>query len=152
MIRLAAVFLALLCSLPAQAVGLGDVFGALMGRSGDLAHKDADVDEALTKITAQMNRKTPMSVDARTRLDRVSAEPGKHLTYHYTLLDLRSDQISPADFREKVAGPMKERLCAAASMQGFLKNGVSIGYVYKGSDGKPIGGVTFPSGSCNAST
>jgi hypothetical protein len=152
MIRLAALSLALLCSVPAHAIGLGNVFGALVGRSGELGQDDSDVDEALIKISAQMNRKTPMSVDARTRLDRVSAEPGKHLTYHYTLLDMRSDQISAADFRARMTGPMKERLCSASSMRGFLKSGVSIGYVYQGSDGKPIGGVTFPPGSCNAST
>jgi hypothetical protein len=152
MIRLAAVSLALLCAVPAHAVGLGNVFGALVGRSGELGHNDADVDEALIKISAQMNRKTPMSVDARTRLDRVSAEPGKHLTYHYTLLDVRSDQITSTDFRAKVTGPMKDRLCSASSMQPFLKSGVSIGYVYQGVDGKPIGGVNFPPGVCNATT
>jgi hypothetical protein len=152
MIRLAVVFLLLTCMLPAQAIGLGNVFGALMGRSGDIGHGDADIDEALLKISAHMNRKTPMSVDARTRLDRVSAEPGKHLTYHYTLLDVRSDQVTPNDFRDKVTGPMKSRLCSAAGMKGFLRNGVSISYVYQGSDGKPIGGVSFPPDSCNAST
>ncbi|MDB5854740.1 MAG: hypothetical protein JWR22_2781 [Herminiimonas sp.] len=152
MIRLAALSLALLCCVPAHAIGLGNVFGALVGRSGELGNNDSDVDEALTKISAQMNRKTPMSVDERTRLDRVSAEPGKHLTYHYTLLDVRSDQISSTDFRAKVTGPMKDRLCSAPSMRGILKSGVSVGYVYQGMDGKPIGGVNFPAGVCNAST
>lgn len=151
MIRLAVVFLLLACMLPAQAIGFGNLFGPLMGRSGGIDHGDADIDEALLKITAQINRKTPMSVDVGTRLDRVSAEPGKHLTYHYTLLDVRSDQVRPNDFQDKVTGPLKSRLCSAADMRGFLSNGVSISYVYQGSDGKPIGGVRFPPDSCDAS-
>lgn len=133
--------------LPAQAVGIGELFGALMGQSGMTKGK-ANVDQALVGLAAQFNKKTPAMVDQHTRLDKVSAEPGAHLTYHYTLIGMRNAELERADFQAKMRQQLKSRLCSSAEMQNFLKSGVNISYRYKTSDGGPIADFSFSPSDC----
>lgn len=133
--------------LPAQALGFGELFGALMGQSGATKGK-ADVDQALAGLSAQFNKKTPLRVDKHTRLDKVTAEPGSHLIYHYTLIGMRNAEVDRAGFREKMRPQLKSRLCSSAEMQNFLKSGVHISYRYKAADGGSIADFTFAPSDC----
>ncbi|MDB5763196.1 MAG: hypothetical protein JWQ21_2191 [Herminiimonas sp.] len=134
-------------SLSVQALEIGNIFGALAGRSGSMGH-DRSIDEALVKVSTQMNRKMPMIIDQDTRLDRVSAEPGHHFTYHYTLLSMRSKDVNTADFQKMIRPQLKRKLCESIEMQNFLKSGVTVSYLYKDSDGHAIGGVEFAPSEC----
>lgn len=134
-------------AMSAQAAGLGEVFGAMMGQSG-AADSNTGIDEVLTKMSVRMNKNLPAIVDKDTRLDQVSAVPGQHFIYHYTLVNLSVGDISTDTFHKVVKPRLKERLCSSAEMQSFLKNGVSISYLYKGKDGKPIGGAKFAPNEC----
>lgn len=132
----------------AHAISFGDLLGNLMGRSGSQG-RGISVDETLVKMSAQMNKKLPATVDKETRLDRVSAEPGHHFIYHYTLTGLRSADINTGEFPKAIKPQLKSRLCESSEMQNFLKNGVTISYVYRSSDGHPIGGVKFAPNECD---
>lgn len=134
-------------SLIAQAAGIGNMFGVLMGKSGSLESDNA-VDNVLVKVSAQMNKKLPIAVDNDTRLDRVSAVPGQHFIYHYTLVGLNASEVSVDRFQNSVKPELKNRLCDSSEMQNFLKNGVTISYLYKGKDGQPIGGAKFVPSDC----
>jgi hypothetical protein len=133
----------------AHAVGIGDFLGNLMGRSGTQG-RGITIDETLVKMSAQMNKKMPKTVDKETRLDRVSAEPGHHFIYHYTLTSLRSADINTGEFPKAIKPQLRTRLCESPEMQNFLKNGVTISYLYRSSDGHPIGGVKFPPNECDS--
>lgn len=148
MIRPTAMIFALCTCVSAQAMGLGNVFGALVGGAGDTGHGATEIDSTLRQLTQQINRRTPMKVDADTRLDRVNAEPGPRLVYEYTLVGMRSDQVSEAALRKALTPALHERLCAAGDVRGFLRNGVSLSYAYRGSDGKPIGDISFTPDAC----
>src|SRR3979411_3198865 len=125
MIKLIFATVFLVIGFEAQAAGLGDifgahifganVFGALIGRSGSLGH-EASVDDALAKVSAQMNKKMPIAVDQDTRLDRVSAEPGQHFTYHYTLVSVPSSNVDQANFNTLIKPQLKTRLCESVEM------------------------------------
>jgi hypothetical protein len=152
MIKLVFATVFLVIGFEVQAVGLGDIFGAnifgaLIGRSGSLGN-DASVDDALVKVSAQMNKKMPIAVDQDTRLDSVSAEPGKHLTYHYTLVSVSSSDVDQAKFNKLIKPQLKTRLCESVEMKKFLKNGVTISYLYRGNDGHLIGGAEFSPSDC----
>ncbi|OGB23442.1 MAG: hypothetical protein A3I66_01915 [Burkholderiales bacterium RIFCSPLOWO2_02_FULL_57_36] len=134
-------------SLFVQAAGIGNIFGALMGKSGSL-ESETTVDNVLTKVSAQMNGKLPIAIDSDTRLDSISAVPGRHLIYHYTLVTLNGDDVKAESFHNLARPQLKNRLCDSAEMQNFLKNGVTISYLYKGKDGQPIGGAKFVPSDC----
>lgn len=137
----------LLYALNAQALSFGEFFGALMGQSGTVRGK-GNVDQTLAGLSEQFNRKTPVMVDKETQLDRVTAEPGARLVYHYTVIGVSSTEVNPAGFQEKLKPQVKARLCSSAEMQRFLKNGVNISYRYKGRDGVPIGSFDFSPSDC----
>ncbi len=132
-----------------HAAGLADFLGNLMGRTGSQG-RAITVDETLLKMSTQMNKKMPMTVDKETRLDRVSAEPGNHFIYHYTLTGMRSADINTGEFPKAIKPQLKTRLCESTEMQNFLKNGVTISYLYKSSDGYPVGGVKFAPNECES--
>lgn len=131
----------------AHAAGMGNIFGALMGKSG-ARESETGVDNVLVKVSAQINKKLPITVDNDTRLDSVSAVPGRHFIYHYTLVALNGGDVSPGNFDKLVKPQLKSRLCDSTEMINFLKNGVTISYLYKGKDGQPIGGAKFAPSEC----
>jgi hypothetical protein len=134
---------------PAHAAGpgFGNVFGAMAARTGGMGG-ERGIDEALVKVSNQMNRKMPMEIDASTRLDKVSSEPGHKLVYHYTLLKASSADIKTVQFATLIKPSLTTRVCGSPEMQGFLKNGVTITYLYRGSDGKPMGGTDVKQLDC----
>ncbi|MDB5841821.1 MAG: hypothetical protein JWQ23_3773 [Herminiimonas sp.] len=136
-------------SLSAQAASLGNIFGALAGRSGEMGHEKS-VDNALVKVAAQINRQTPMAVDKSTRLDKVSTEPGQKLTYHYTLPGTTGSDIKSADFQKLISPSLTTRVCGSPEMQKFLRSGVTIAYLYRDKDGKPIGGAKVAPLDCSS--
>ena len=130
-----------------HAAGMGNFFGALMGKSSAL-ESETSVDNVLVKVSTQINRKLPMAVDKDTRLDSVSAVPGRHFIYHYTLVALNGRDVGVGDFDKLVKPQLKSRLCESTEMKNFLKNGVTISYLYKGKDNQPIGGAKFAPSEC----
>jgi hypothetical protein len=151
MIKFIVVLACIFASMGVPAADMGDFFGKLMGHPGARG-RGITIDETLIKMSAQMNKKTPMTVDKDTRLDRVSAEPGHHFTYHYTLTALRAKDINAADFPKLIKPQLKSRLCESREMQNFLKNGVTLSYQYHSSDGQPVGGATFAPNECDTRT
>lgn len=137
-------------SLVANAAGIGNLFGVLMGKSG-VSEADAAVDNVLIKVSAQMNKTLPVAVDNDTRLDSVSAVPGQHFIYHYTLVALNGNDVNADSFHDLVRPQLKSRLCDSSEMQKFLRNGVTISYLYKGKDGQPIGSAKFAPSDCGYS-
>ncbi len=130
-----------------QAASIGNIFGALMGRSSS-PELETTVDEALVSVSSQINKNMPVLVDKETRLDRVSAEPGQQFIYHYTLLSISKKDISSDEFYKLIKPQLKSRLCGSTEMQKFLKSGVTVSYLYRGSDGHALGGVTFVPSDC----
>lgn len=134
-------------SLVAQAAGIGNFFGALMGKSGAIESESA-LDDVLVKVSQQMNKKMPIPVDNDTRLDSVSTVPGKHLIYHYTLVNVNASDVSADTFHAVIEPQLKSRLCANTDMQNFLKHGVTVSYLYKDKNGQPVGGAKFAPSEC----
>lgn len=66
--------------------GIGAAFGALIGSAGGNAIGSAagpkmSVEEALGKVSNQINSRLPMTVDRDTRWDSSLAGPGRSITY-----------------------------------------------------------------------
>jgi len=138
-----------LCMLAAgaQAASLGDMVGMLAGYPNSRGD-DRGIDEALANLSMHMNRKVPLMVDADTRLDRVTAEPGHKLSYHYSLTAPPKNAMSSKEFVKLIRPMLQQRLCASGEMKGFLQNGVTIAYVYRGIDGRPLGATQFQPSDC----
>ena len=143
----------MLFALSANAGGLGDMFGAFAGRFDSYGTgregQAKQLDDVLIKVSEYMNKRMPEIVDPETRLDRVSAEPGAHFSYHYTLLASNSVDVNKASFASTIRAQLKSKLCDRAQIRSFFSHGVTVGYMYQGNDGLPIGGADFAPSSCD---
>jgi hypothetical protein len=126
-------------------------FSSLIGRSGAPAD-DMTVEQALDRVANQINKNLPLEVDKHTRLDKVTHEARKQLTYHYTIVTLRSADVNKADFEKAMQPQLKKKLCESNEMKNFLKNGVSIAYSYRGSDAQPVGNFKYAPSDCGYKT
>ncbi|MGV3653275.1 MAG: hypothetical protein ACO1N5_03570 [Noviherbaspirillum sp.] len=127
--------------------GWGNMLGALAGRSGG-GPRGETVDATLADISADFNRRTPLRVGDGTVLERVSAEPGRKLTYHYTLLRVRQDDLAPGEFQHRAAPALRQQVCASPGMQALLRSGITVSYAYSGSDGAALGLASFDPDDC----
>jgi hypothetical protein len=143
----------MLFTLSAQAGGLSDWFGGLVGRfnphgSGREAQAK-QFEDALRQVSEFMNKHMPEKVDQFTRLDRVSAEPGPHFSYHYTLLNRTGTEVDREAFVSTIRPQIKSNLCSNSQVRNFFNHGVTVAYMYQGVDGQPIGGAEFAPNSCD---
>jgi hypothetical protein len=115
---------------------------AALALVGSIAHAQAPsaappADEKwLDETAGDMNRTLPKLIDPETRLDRVTAGPGKRLTYSYTLVNRESAKIDVEAFNAGMQPVLRTSVCGRPGMQALVKNGVTLVYSYRGSDGK----------------
>lgn len=128
-------------------VDVGNLFGELVTQSGTQS-SGGSVDQVLKHLSADMNQKMPMDIDATTRLDKVSTEPGKHFIYHYTKLDEPAAAGEKAAYSSASKSPLKSDMCTSPEAQKFLKNGVSVTYQYQDKYGHDLGSTEVTPGDC----
>jgi hypothetical protein len=134
----------LICS-PAGAVGFGGLFSSIIGQSSG---ENVNLDETLVKLSDRLNRKMPQTIDADTRLDKVSAEPGHQFAYHLTILSARSSELNTSAFYKSFRPTLQKRVCAAEELKVFFRNRVTVAYAYQGKDGQDIGKLAFSPKDC----
>lgn len=139
-----AMMAAMLCG-ETQAVGFGGLFSSILGQP---VGASMNVDETLVRISEKMNRKMPQAVDADTRLDKVSAEAGQQLAYHYTMLNVRSKDINTASFYKTFRPTLQKRVCSSEDLKMFFRNRITVAYAYQGKDGEDIGKLAFTPKDC----
>ena len=153
MFKIICAMAAMLFALSANAGGLSDMFGAFAGRFNSFGAgregQAKQLDDVLIQVSEYMNKRMPEVIDPETRLDRVSAEPGAHFSYHYTLLTSASADIDKASFASTIRSQLKAKLCESAQIRSFFSHGVTVGYLYQGRDGLPVGGADFAPNSCD---
>ena len=136
--------------------GIGAIFGGLIGGAvGSVAGKAmADpekVEKALVTMTNQINQRMPITVDADTRWDNTTVGQGKRFTYNYTIVTMTSREVDrtaiPSLFTKIKAG-----VCSNPDMAIFFKNGVTIGYSYRTSDGVFLSKLDIAPKDCGYAT
>jgi len=142
-----------LAAASAQAVGVGDLFGAFAGRIDTYgAGHDGQVkqmEDALIKVSEYMNKRMPELIDAETRLDRVSTEPGLHFSYHYTLLASSSGDIDKASLMATIRAKLKDSVCQKPEIRNFFNHGITVAYDYRSNDSVPVGTAEFAPNTCD---
>lgn len=106
-----------------------------------------DVLEALRKKSAEMNSGFPQILDKETRIDTttVDSDPPS-ITYHYTLINHDSTDISWKDFNASMFTKTKTTYCN--TMKPLLKEWVHAAYSYKGNDDILIGTINLSPVDC----
>lgn len=148
--RTLALVLAGFCTL-AQAGPFSNLMGTLAGGVSE-GDGSRNMEQTLANVSAHLNRSAPLTLDADTRLDRVTSGPGHRLSYHYTLTSVQSKAFKRAEFQKLIREPLQAKLCSSKEMRGFLVRGVTISYDYLGNDGNRLGAARFKASDCGLQT
>lgn len=156
-INFVAVFLLVVAGSAQSKGGLGEIFGSLIGgAAGNVAGKAAvdsqRIESALVKMSEQLNKRMPMTIDKDTRLDNILAGPGRRFTYNYTLVTATLPEIDRGYFVKTFQSNLKNGVCSHPDMQIFFRNGVTVGYSYRANDGGSVGKIDVTPRDCGFAT
>lgn len=119
------------------------------GQVLDQSHAADEIDEGWIGETASdLNRLLPRQVDSETRLDRITAGPGRHLNFHYTLLDRTRAGMDIEAFNAGIQSLLRGAICRKEGLPPPLKNSMTLTYHYRGSDGKFVSMIEISPQSC----
>jgi|SRR6185437_6808591 len=112
------------------AIGIGRSCGRAAGDAIMQPSKKEILDAAVAKI----NQGFPMMVNTETRLDSATASPdGQTLSYSYTLINWRADQMSVADISARKQHVINE-ICSKKDKT-LLGKGFTLEFRYHSRDG-----------------
>lgn len=134
-----------------QGAGIvGGVIGGAIGRQVGkaVAPGKVDVDAALVRAVETVSKLAPQMVDAETRLDGATVEPGRVFSYNYTMTVSKRSDIDMKYFNNVFAADLRTKVCANKALHPMFKLQVPLAYSYRGADGKPIGRVVVTPKEC----
>lgn len=132
--------------------GIGAIFGGMLAEGAAKAGRSApagqDFEAALVRASNTVNKSLPVVVDKSTRLDNVTAGPGRRFTYNYTLVNTAARDFDRDYFLREMSRSLRKGVCTNDDMQIFLRNGVVIAYAYRLHDGQSVGRVEISPTHC----
>jgi len=113
----------------------------------------------LVTLANDANKQLPFTMKQdgnEMRLDRIIAGPGLRYTYIYTIVidKVFLNKAYKADYIQLMRSQeMRTRVCSSLDMQqSFFKNGVTISYSYRTTDGSVIVNVDITPKDCGYTT
>jgi len=141
----------------ANAGMLGDTTAWLIGKlagktiSGISAKPQPINEKELAGIANETNKLLPKFIDKDTRFDNMTSGPGRRLNSNYTIVtEVASSfrDIDKASLLKYMQSRLTPEACVQPSLQYIIKDGVTLGYSYHGSDGGAIGEFDITAKDC----
>jgi len=135
----------------------GDAIDGAIGKiTGNGLVKHQDMESKLIELANQANKQLPRDLNKNQRADYDIAGPGLHYTYNYIMLNYPSsqdiDNTSKAHFRQSVQSFLNTQACTSTDLELLFKNGVTVSYIYRASDGGLMAKVDFTPKDCGYAT
>lgn len=108
-----------------------------------------DYSAQLQNVAATLNAHLPRQLDKATRLDHTEAGPGNTFTYDFTLVSIASGTPKAQKVASAVRGYVLDRACHNPSVTNMLDMGVTMRYVYRGSDGGQVASFALHAADCS---
>lgn len=99
--------------------------------AGESDHID---DPILVESVSLANKRLPLDIGNNTRMESVSAGPGRRMNFHFTLTNRTTKDLTPDNISAGRAAQIKIA-CGSDSVRSFLNDGIAITYSYKTADG-----------------
>ena len=133
------------------ALGCGLAFAAIcsLNAIAQQAESKTPYDEKWLKQTAdELNKSLPKIADPGIRWDSVTPGPGIKLNYSYTLMNQPAGQVDIEQFNAKTQSRLRTAVCTRPGMLELVKNGVTLAYIYRGSDGRFVSQIEVVRQQC----
>ncbi|MSQ19966.1 MAG: hypothetical protein EXR39_10505 [Betaproteobacteria bacterium] len=93
---------------------------------------DEQEERWIIEAASDFNRLLPRQVDAETRLDAITAGPGRRLNYQFTLLDQTRSGIDIESFNAGIQPLLRDSICRDDGSRQLLNDSVTLSYDYRG--------------------
>lgn len=103
----------------------------------DGTHNDLMLEASLTELVLELNKQTPIKVDADTRLDSVSTF-SKYMIYNNTLTELESTDVDASLVAQYFNENIISQLCFTETFRPFIDLKLVMVYRYLDKHGKLI--------------
>jgi hypothetical protein len=87
-------------------------------------------EEFLQTTAKMMNSSLPLMIDENTRWDSSSAEPGKTLSYNYTLVNTSAKDVYSSLFVSNIRKSVTNDICMTPATQMFAEYGILLNFNY----------------------
>jgi hypothetical protein len=105
--------------------------------STEVAYKDLILEASLTELVLELNKQTPIKVDADTRLDSVSTF-SKYMIYNNTLTEIESTDVDASLVAQHFNENIISQLCFTETFRPFIDLKLVMVYRYLDKNGKLI--------------
>lgn len=94
-----------------------------------------DVESELKKAVVEINKQTPMSIDAYTRLDSVASKGKTNFIYYYTLIDLEKSEVNLDTVNKYIRPSIIENIKSSPDLKVYRDNNITMDYKYYDKNG-----------------
>lgn len=91
---------------------------------------DIGSEQFLQTTAKMMNSSLPMMVDENVRWDSSSVEPGKTLSYNYTLINNSATDVYSSMFVSNIRKSITNEICQVPGTEIFFDYGVTLNFNY----------------------
>ena len=106
------------------------------------------VDEGLRLAAARMNEATPIMIDEDERLDSVSVGDNRTLIHNFSFPKVEKADFQLENWKVHAAELLKHRVCEPGRFDIFLRQGATMRYVYRDSNGEVLTEFSFTGQDC----
>ena len=93
--------------------------------------KNAQLHKELTKRAADLNQSTPVALEVHTRFDSVGVTRDNVFQYYYTITNIDNPHELLRLKKDDIIKTMDEVFATDISLQFFIKNAVTMEYIYR---------------------
>lgn len=131
-------------------VVIAAVVGGVVGK--DMAqhyfNDDIKSEQYLTKLSNEINKKTPIMADQETELFSTLGLQGVFV-YNYRFVNVHADQVNTDKLMYNLREPVQRAACSTPQTRdNFLKKGISLRYTYYDSKKIYIGSLDVRPADC----
>ena len=110
---------------------------------------DKRLHKELSKMATNLNRSAPTALDQHTRFDSVAVTSDNVFQYYYTITNIENPRELLQEQKDEMIENIEKAFATDRSLQIFVKNSVTMEYIYRDISQKVIDTITIDASTYN---
>lgn len=110
---------------------------------------DKRLHKELSKMATNLNRSAPTALDQHTRFDSVAVTSDNIFQYYYTITNIENPRELMQEQKDEMIENIEKAFANDRSLQIFVKNNVTMEYIYRDISQKVIDTITIDASTYN---
>ena len=110
---------------------------------------DKRLHKELSKMATNLNRSAPTALDQHTRFDSVAVTSDNIFQYYYTITNIENPRELLQEQKDEMIENIEKAFATDRSLQIFVKNSVTMEYIYRDISQKVLDTITIDASTYN---